>query len=677
MKQNVNVNNRGIDSAGITKDYKEAVAELIWNSFDAKASKVEISFQTNETDFIDSIQIIDNGEGIKINDIDETFGSFLDSKKKKSYQRSSYTRGKKGKGRFSFGAFSGKATWHTTFESDGKFLEFDIIVSAGSKDKFEPTNQKVSSTNLTGTTLFLSELFNVSAYSFTSVEFKEYLAKEFGWFLLLNKSNEFSLKINGQDIEYDFLIGDNEEKEYEITEQNGTLITFKIIYVRWTEKMGDKCYYYLLGSDKFEKEKLHTSFNNNGIGFHHSVYIESSFFDDFIYNVKDNEDFIIGKNQNDPIFKTLKNSLDNYVSTKEKDYIRNLASEKLIKKYEKDGTLPKFSDSKYGAAKRDDLVVVVKEIYSVQPAIFKSLNKDQAKTIVGFLNLLLDSEQRDHILNIIESVSKLTNDERISLSAAITKSNLSSIIKTLNFLEARFKVIELLKKLVFDNSKFSTERDHIQKAVEENYWLFGEQYHICSKDVPFETALANYNFILDGIIVSDKPKIKNQQKQRRMDVFMCQKRAIADPFNDEQMLEENVIVELKRPSVVIGIEQYRQVEDYMRIIIDEPKFNSSNRRWKFFILSSKIDNSIRGRYETMKDKNKKFLVHQQGNYEIYAMSWDDVFTTFDMKHKFLFDKLDYDKAILAEELRKMGYEFNKKGSSEITKEILTLTPESK
>lgn len=673
MKKSVKVNNRGIDSSGITKDHKEAIAELIWNSFDAMATSVHISFDTNETDYIESIKIIDNGHGINIEDIDETFGSFLDSKKKKSFQRSSYIRGKKGKGRFSFSAFANKAIWHTVFKSDKGLLEYDITVAKGAKENYDTENQKIVHNKPTGTILILSELFNVTAFSFTNDEFKNFLSQQFGWFLFLNKGNNYSISINDEPIKYEYLIGDSEEKIIKINDDNNVRYSFDITYIRWNEKMGDKCYYYLLNTGKYEKAKVLTSYNNNAIEFHHSVFVKSTFFDDFVYNIKETDSPAIGKNQRHPVYKRLSSELDNFVEKKQKEFVKENAAVKLIDNYERKGIIPQFSNSKLGKAQKKDLIVVVKEIYATQPKIFKSLKDEQAKTVIGFLNLLLNSEERDHIINIIDSVTKLSPEERLSLSNVIAKSKLSNIIKAIKLLESRFTTVEILRKLVFDNSQFTTERDHVQKAIQENYWLFGEQFHIVSADEPFETALKEYLYILDGIKSSEKQKITNSQKQRRMDLFICRKRAVPDLLDHEYTIEENVIVELKRPSVKIGIEQYRQVEDYLEIIIKESQFNSQKRKWKFFLISKEIDGAVSKKYETMKDKNKRYLVNEVGNYEIYAMTWDDIFHSFEIKHKFLFDKLDFDKKVLADELKSMGFEFGKKGSDKMTNEVIELS----
>ena len=50
---------------------------------------------------------------------------------------------------------------------------------------------------------------------------------------------------------------------------------------------------------------------------------------------------------------------------------------------------------------------------------------------------------------------------------------------------------------------------------------------------------------------------------------------------------------------------------------------------------------------------KRFLVEAVRNYEIYAMTWDDLFKIFDIKHKHLIDKLEFKSSIL-EQLEEKG-----------------------
>ena len=180
-------------------------------------------------------------------------------------------------------------------------------------------------------------------------------------------------------------------------------------------------------------------------------------------------------------------------------------------------------------------------------------------------------------------------------------------------------------------------------AIEENYWLFGEQFHLVSADETFEKALSNYLYILDGN--ENEQQINSEERNRRPDIFMCRKHKVADNSDFSNMLEENVIVELKRPTVTIGKKQFRQIEDYLDLIKGEERFNSQMRSWKFFVVSNKVDDFIKDQYKSFQDKNKRFLVHMKEQFEIYAMTWDDIFQLFEIKHRFLLDKLDFDKMI--------------------------------
>lgn len=84
MRSKVTTSDKSIDNAGIPSDYRLAIAEYIWNSFDAKASNVDIQFEANELGHISYFVISDNGEGINLSTIASTFGAFLDSQKQQS-----------------------------------------------------------------------------------------------------------------------------------------------------------------------------------------------------------------------------------------------------------------------------------------------------------------------------------------------------------------------------------------------------------------------------------------------------------------------------------------------------------------------------------------------------------------------------------------------------------------
>lgn len=54
-------------------------------------------------------------------------------------------------------------------------------------------------------------------------------------------------------------------------------------------------------------------------------------------------------------------------------------------------------------------------------------------------------------------------------------------------------------------------------------------------------------------------------------------------------------------------------------------------------------------YEGYKAHNKPGLVHITGNFEIYALTWDDIFTSFDQRYRFIAQKMKADYELFLHE----------------------------
>ncbi|MCT3727851.1 ATP-binding protein [Elizabethkingia anophelis] len=665
VKHSAKLTSKSIESSGLPTDYK-ALAEYIWNGFDAGASTIHIQFFSNEIGYINYLNIYDNGSGISISDIDDTFGNFNVSLKKISFSESGFIKGKKGKGRFSFITFCNNAIWDTTFENEkNEKLNYKIEIDRDSSQDFSTFENVILKDGATGTRVSFSGFHSLTGDMLESKAFNDFLASEFGWFLYLNKENDYKILVNGISLNYFDIIEEHEDKDLVIGDFN-----FKISYLRWKNKIGEKYYYYFLNSEKKQIDRKHTSFNNKTENFHHSIYVESEYFNSFKITEENISTLDFAeKNQTDYVFKALVNILNTFISAKEKSFIRDHQAEKLIEQYNKKNIFPQFKNNNYEQLRKKDLENVIKELYSVQPKIFQNLRDTQSKTIVGFLNLLLDTEQRENILIIIDSVVKLDEKEREELAKILQNTKLSHITSLVKFLANRYEVVEVLKKLIYELEKFTNEREHIQKIIENNYWLFGEQYHLVSADDNFEIVLNNYLHFIDNRKGEEKQKnIEKNIKLKRPDIFISRKIDLPNPEND-LMIEDNIMVELKRPSVVIGKEQFSQIEDYMNIIVNTPEFNSQLRNWKFYIIGKEVDNYIKGLYKNQSVRNKKFLVLEVDNYEIYALTWDDIFRVFKNRHKNFIDKLDFKSSII-DELKVKGIDINKSTSDYLTSNII-------
>jgi hypothetical protein len=651
-----------IEQSGLPNGYK-ALAEYIWNGFDAKASVINIQFSGNEVGKLHHLSISDNGEGIDFSNLENTFGKFQDSEKKNTFSKTGFIKGKKGKGRYSFTTFANQSIWTTVFNKNDKNFQFKIQIDRQDSENYGIAEEKNIVSKETGTTVSFDGFYELYGDQLENEAFLDFLAGEFGWFLYLNKDKDYRITVNGDRVDYNRIIADSEDFPVKIIDND-----FKVTYVRWSRKIGDKYFNYFLDNEKIERHRVHTSFNNGAIDFHHSVYVESDYFNDFKPTAA--ESLTFDKNQQDETFKLLVSHLKKFVAHKEKEYIKLNKAEDLIVKYKKDKVFPVFKNNIYEIARKEDLENVVKELYCAEPKIFHKLNNTQSKTLVGFLNLLLDSDEIDKILTIIDEIVQLTDDERSELAETLSKTKFTHILSLVKLIENRHTAVETLKLLIFDLEKFTNERDHIQKVIENNYWLFGEKYHLVSADLNFETTLSNYLKFLEEN-ESKKPiisELNQNEKLRRPDIFICRKSDKPDNKSEDGLIEENIIVELKRPSVKIGKEQFRQIEDYMNFIMTEDQFNSQLREWKFILVGKEVDQYIQGLYKSQEVKGKRFLVHAIQRCEIYAMTWDDLFKQYKNRHRNLVDKLEF-KDTIREELISKGISFDKDLSNTLAASI--------
>lgn len=644
-KRKVNITNNSISNT-VTKDINKAICEYLWNGFDANASQLSIKYTKNAFN-ITSLEILDNGEGIDRSSLQETFGCFQDSQKLHTYQWSSQVKGKKGKGRYSFNCFASKADWVTVYkDKESHYIRHKITIKKGDNQNYDDNEQetKPSSVKKTGTTVSFSDI-NLPSDFFDSEVFLDYLKKEFAVFLFLNKAQFKEILINGEKLDYEDVIEDSDNKVIQI-EGERTTFYFNVTYIRWKEKMKENYSMYFLDSSQTEKFERTTTFNNKDTKFHHSLYISSDYFNHFVDDATGEKNLFGTDNTSpkDKVFKTLVKKLKCFLEEKQKKYVAEVASKKLLEKYQSKGII-RQPQNDYDKILVEDLKKTISAMYEVQPKIFTNLQDDQAKTLVGVVELLLQTDKREDLISIMESVVKLSDDERHNLASVLKTTDLARITDTIRLIQNRIRTISALKVAVKPENGMN-EVDDLQKLVELSFWIFGEEYNIVTQAEPdFNQALMEYlDKLYDtvpGISKSNysKDKIEHPDVNKEMDIFAFRQ-------NIQSSTIDNIVVELKHPTVKLGEKELSQVKTYMNVIMRDSRFNASNMRWKFFLVGNDFDSSnyLHNEMRNAINWGKKNLVcHVDNNgiqYEIFVIKWSELFADFEIRHNFLLKKLE-------------------------------------
>lgn len=418
MANNVNITSSGIQKVLRNYNEKQAMAEYIWNGFDAKASRVEINYSANALGFIDSLEICDNGYGINFKTLKVKFDPFYESEKAKMSainKSRSVMHGKNGVGRLTFFKFANDAEWQTTYLHNETLKSGRIRIGVSALNNYEAAPLDIALSDKTGTRVLFSNL-KISEENIEQ-EIIPYLKAEFCWFLELNKKSGYQIVINAVVLDYQDHIQDYEEGITVKYEDTNTV--FKLKFVQWKESLHKELSkVYFINEKSEEVHKEYTTLNKKADEYYHSVFVESEFFTDFDFSGSefDTQVKIYSRSKSSAEYKFLSKKINELLRAKRKVFLKEYSS-KLLDRYEKEGVLTLSSVDTADPKRQLNLKHTLKAIYEIQPKLFSNLSIDQKKTLVALIDTLLYSDQRQHLLSILEGVVDLEEEERAELES--------------------------------------------------------------------------------------------------------------------------------------------------------------------------------------------------------------------------------------------------------------------
>ncbi len=273
MNWSVNVKENSFDLAGITKDRAEAICEYIQNSFEADATIVTVEQIGTELSDAMAIRISDNGTGIPYSTLPDTFGAFLSSTKAVTSIKIR-SQANKGKGRFSYLAFTSCANWETVFNDEGTHRKYTIHLDSATRTGFE-TSEPIVCDEPLGTSVTLPVYNNEDSDIFVYSSMKAKLLEEFAWFLYLNREKSLTLKYCGSDLNYSEYIDNELSSETKVVIDSKQ---FTVSVIVWKSKVANSSKIYFMDNAGSLKQCLNTSYNRNTADFYHAVFVQSTYF---------------------------------------------------------------------------------------------------------------------------------------------------------------------------------------------------------------------------------------------------------------------------------------------------------------------------------------------------------------------------------------------------------------
>lgn len=615
-------------------NFPKSLIESIWNSLDSNATKINIKLELiNEIGNISRIIISDNGDGIVYKDIPLTFKKYKESQKHNN--KSPMTKGEKGLGRFAFHKFAHGAKWIS--KSNSGFCEIQMNSDDLSEFKRE---QLLTSTEIetpTGTKVIYDQINKEINKNIFDTDVIPYLISELSCHILV--SDAIEIKADGYVLQP--ILHDKIEDTHKIGNFN-----FAAKYIEWNKSPKNKSFIYFVSKKTKRVVHKEPTKTNNKSGFYSSAYIESDFFDDFEVS-RGTLELSDRFNLDSKEFKGILNKSRDIISDMYLAFRRREA-ERLIEEYDQNGIFPDYEKNGdvpiIAEYKKDALKETIKVLYQAEPSLFKQINGNKKHTQI-FISLLdrITFSPSDDLFSILDGVINLSKQEESDLADILKENKLSSITRAISAITKRQEVINILKNLI-DNHTNNSKEKHIQKIIENNLWIFGEQYHLLTAEEPdFEDALRELLKINDNEDYYQKGTVLHDSKNREMDIFCARRYKEVDIHGKEYY--RCLVIELKRAKENIKDKHYMQLADYYSVIETHKDFSDGNHVWDFLLIGKDMGERrstpvIRGLLKENKNEPGLLMTSDTDEHRLYCRTWSNLFSSYEIKHKHLLDNLN-------------------------------------
>lgn len=632
--ESVEITPRGIRKVLNKYTPQRAIAEYIWNGFDAHAKEVKVN-SICETTFNSIVKVLvrDDGEGIIYEQLPVVFKKFYESHKSlKGNVDSRFSRGKNGYGRFTFFKFANLARWNTIYKKEDVFYKFSIDINAQTLTDYNATSPERVDVATTETEVAFEDITSDDlSVDWMSEKLVPYLKAEFAWYFKLHPDKK--LFINDELLDCSSVIADSESFDLPIQLEGVDDELFHIYYFQWNVKPQEEYsrFYFMSANGDLKYQKT-TLYNNKGDYFWHSVLVKSTFFNSLADIEDDEERNLFSSLPEKRVFKALKEKLNEYLGKKRRPFLKAKA-EVLINDYESENLFSFIGETPWEEERKKYLQNFIKELYEVEPAVFTKLNAAQKNIFIRLLDQVIDTGRNESLFTILGALVDLEDEYKDQFAKILETTKLKNIVNTLQLIEDRLQTIQALREVNFNHTLKAGEVKHLQKLIERHYWIFGEEYRfVGAENMKFQEALNRYKYILHG--VSEEEYVNHPDKYKEMDLFIT-----GQEYREGR--PSNLVVEIKSPTNVpkLKMEHYTQINTYMNVIKKQDGFNDPTTFWTFLLIGLDIDDIAGQQIQNPLTG----ICLEKDNYRLYMKTWAQVLNEADSRFNYLKEKMQNER----------------------------------
>jgi Histidine kinase-, DNA gyrase B-, and HSP90-like ATPase len=601
-----------------------AIEELIWNALDAEATKVEVVFHENAAKGIEKVVVSDNGHGIPYDQAESIFKQIGGSPKKTRRRSPNLDRpyhGKEGKGRYKAFSLGQSLAWQSRILTKGTLQAFSITLRGSRLKKAEIASPEPCDGS-SGCDVIVSEVCE-RIDRLRSAECVESLTLRLAPYLIANPG--LRVWYDGALLSVkDYL---HRDEIFSLTVEatdSAPELTAKLRVLEWTRQRKPILYYC----------------DGHGVALDEgSPGVRDSRFPFTAYLLSDRlrqlHEHGLLLDELTPEFKELRE----LAARKLKDYVRQRQAEESVHiatRMRQDGLYPYASlpTSPVEQAEREVFDICAATVHEYIPD-FEAADKNARRFTYRLLRETLE-QNPSNLQTILMEVFRLTDEQQENLVGLLEKTSLGAIIHTAKTVTDRLSFINGLEQVLHERTirKCVKERKQLHRILVEELWIFGDEFALGADDVSLRSVLQEHRRML-GLpdIIKQLTKPESEELDDIPDLLLWKQ--FLRGRNDEF---EHLVIELKRPTVKISLDEIQQVKRYATKVIDNRYFDKAKTKWTFIAVSDDIANDA---LEDVSPRDRKpGHVHSGKMHDIWVFRWSEMIHQAKLRLKYVQDKLN-------------------------------------
>ncbi|WP_432733113.1 ATP-binding protein [Microbacterium sp. MM2322] len=603
------------------------VCELVWNAFDEDAKVVEVTVERGPIGGIETIRVVDNGNGMTKERAELAFSHVGDSWKMAPGTTSEGGRpvhGKLGRGRYSAFSLGSSVQWTSTSHAieGGELTTVTVRGTSSDLGSFD-IDEVPTIRDSTGTIVEASNVPGEAATAFEEpAALQQRLLTEFA--LHLERHPDFRIDFLGMQIDPASVITGRTPIELALPE--GVAGSARLTIIEW-DLTGVERRLYLCKPGGAIVDEMPPGVQAVGAEF--TAYVEWDGFE------HDQQLILEGETQttSGQVVHAARSALRAHLA----ESTRRREAE-TVRRWRAEGVYPYKTDPKTGVerATQDAFKVV---------AMAASRTVDESKSLsskalaLGLLKETFESDP-EALLPILRQFSQLPVARIEELKQILDRTTLAQLIALGKEVGTRADFISGLNALIFDRKtkKRMLERRQLHRILAHETWIFGEEWSITGDDERLTEVLKKYLTKLgaDVELASGAPVLREDGSDAIPDLVLGrQLETRANQF-------EHLVVELKRPSHRLTDEDVMQIRSYASAITNDERFDQPNSHWEFWLIGNEVSDTVA---EQREQSPLPFgVVQQSKRYKIVVRTWAEIIGDAEHRLKFVQKSLQYESS---------------------------------